>query len=215
MPKSAAARGVEARGNRRRSRGVFPNDKVADDVICHVGFVQKIEIAARHGTRSLREIDKPVHRLREFGRAARSMPQLARDELWIHRAGSHDPRQSRRQRTRPRPRGIGGVENDEIGRAPERGRSRSEPTDERDIFRSFQQIAYRIFGGMDEHIRGCDPGFKCARRGRRYAIRAAIGMGDGGEIRASDLHAIEIPPEKIFNAGAIGARSGTKNAHHG
>ena len=111
--------------------------------------------------------------------------------------------------------GIGGVENDEIGRAPERGRSRSEPTDERDIFRSFQQIAYRIFGGMDEHIRGCDPGFKCARRGRRYAIRAAIGMGDGGEIRACDLRAIEVAPEKIFDACAIGARSGTKNAHHG
>ena len=102
MPKAATACRVEACGNGRRSRGVFPDNKVADGVICHVSFVQEVKIAARHGTRSLREVDQPVHRLRQFGRSARPMAQLTRNELWIHRAGSHDTRQGRRQRTRPR-----------------------------------------------------------------------------------------------------------------
>ena len=214
MPKAAAARRVEACGNGRRSRGVFPDDKVANGIICHVSFVQEIKIAARHGTRSLREVDQPVHRLRQFGRSARPMAQLTRDELWIHRAGSHDTRQGRRQRTRPRARGIGGVEDDEIGRTAERRRCGGKAADEGDIFRPFQQIADRILGGMDEQVRGGDAGFEGARGERRVTLRSAVGMGDGGEVSAPDLRAVEVSPEKIFDAGAIGARSRTKNAHH-
>ena len=129
--------------------------------------MHEVEAAARHGARGLREVDEAVHRLGEFGRAARPVAHLPGDEARIDRARAHDARQRRRQRTRTRPRRIGVSSMMRSGAAAERGRSRGKAADEGDVFRAFEQIARRIVAGMDQQVRGCDPRREGAGRERR------------------------------------------------
>ena len=169
---------------------------------------------ARDGARRLGEVDEPVDGFRELGCPARTVPQLACDELRIGRARAHDPRQGRGQRTRARAVGVGRIENNEVRRAAERGRGRGEAADEGNVFRSFQQIARGIFGAMHEQVRGRDAGLKGAGSERRIALHAAIGVRDSREISAAELLAIDIAPQQVLDTGAVRSGRSAENSRN-
>ena len=95
MPKPATPSCVETRSNGGSCRGIFPQKKAANDVVREIGVVQQIEKVARDSARRFREVDEPVDGFGEFGGPARTVPQLACDELRVGRARAHDPRQGR------------------------------------------------------------------------------------------------------------------------
>ena len=167
--------------------------------------MHQIEQRARHRAGRLGEIDQSVDGLGQLGGAARAVAHHAVDEAWIGCAAAHDPGQRRIKRPRPRPLGIGGVENDEIGLAPERSGRRGEAADMGGILGAFQQIARGIVAAMQQQI-GCgDLGGERARQRRAFALGAAITMRGGGEIGGADRRSVSLLAEQILDAGAIGA----------
>src|SRR5262249_37935756 len=100
MPKPATPSGVETGRNGGGGCGVRPQKEATNDLVRDIRIVQEVEKVARDGARRLREVNEPVDGFRELGCSARTMPQLACDELGVGRARAHDLRQGRRQRTR-------------------------------------------------------------------------------------------------------------------
>src|SRR5215471_7470467 len=138
MPKPATPSRVETGRDGGSCCGILPQKEATNAVVRDIRIVQEVEKVARDGARRLREVNEPVDGFRELGCSARTVPQLACDELGGGRARAHDPRQRRGQRTRAWACGIGRIENDEVRRAAERAGSRGEAADEGDVFRSFQ-----------------------------------------------------------------------------
>src|SRR5262245_16424261 len=97
MPKPAPARGVETGRDGGGCRRILPQKETPNALVRDISIVQEIEKVASDGARRLREVDEPVDGFGEFGCSARTVPQLACDELWICRARAHDPRQGRGQ----------------------------------------------------------------------------------------------------------------------
>src|SRR6516225_10944763 len=100
MPKPATPSRVETGRDGGSCRGILAQKEAANDVVRDIGVVQQIEKVARDSARRLREVDEPVDGFGEFGGPARTVPQLACEELRVGRARAHDPRQGRGQRTR-------------------------------------------------------------------------------------------------------------------
>src|SRR5262249_12940425 len=86
--------------------------------------------------------------------------------------------------------------------------------EEGNVFRSFQQIARGIFGAMHEQVRGRDAGLKGAGRERRVSLRAAVSVRDGREIRACNLLAIDVAPQQVLDARAVGSGRGPENTRN-
>ena len=93
MPEPAPARGVEAGRDGGSCRRILPQKETPNAVVRDISIVQEIEKVARDGACRLREVDEPVDGFREFGCSARTVTQLACDELGVGRARAHDPRQ--------------------------------------------------------------------------------------------------------------------------
>src|SRR5262249_9915329 len=65
---------------------------------------------------------------------------------------------------------------------------------------------------MDEQVRGRDARLKGAGSERRVSLRAAVGMRDGREISAAELLAIDVAPQQVLDAGAVGSGRSAENA---
>ncbi len=170
MPEAAPARRVETSRDGRRRLGILPKEKSPNRIVGDIRIVEEIEKVARNEVRCLGEVREAVDGLRKLGRATRAMPQLPCDKLWVRCARAHDARQRRRQRTRARPCGIGCIKNNQIGCMPQRGGGRGKAADECNIFRSFQQVAGRIFGEMHEQVGGGESRLERAGSGCRCAL---------------------------------------------
>ena len=127
-------------------------------------------------------------------------------------AAAHDPRQRRVQRARARPLRIGHVEHDEIRRATQQGRRGGKAADEGGIFPAFEQVAAGIIARMHQEIGVGDARCESAGDGRGAAVGATIRVGCCGEICGAERVAVAIVPEQIFDAGAVGSRSGAEDA---
>src|SRR5215831_6933286 len=95
---------------------------------------------------------------------------------------------------------------------PERRRSRGKAADECNIFRSFQQVAGRIFGEMHEQVGRSESSFEGAGSGYRRALGTPISMRDGGKVRPSKFLAIDVASQEILDTGTISSRRGTEDA---
>ena len=85
MPKPASARGVETGRDGGSCRRILPQKETPNAVVHDIGIEQEVEKVARDGARRLREVNEPVDGFRELGCSARTMPQLACDELGVVR----------------------------------------------------------------------------------------------------------------------------------
>ena len=200
MPKAAPPRGVEPVGNRRRSLRIFPQQKRAYVGIGDIGLVQEIEQFAGDRVGRCGEGGKPVDGFGKLGGAARAVAHLPGDEARIDRAAAHDPRQRRRQRSRPRPLRIGHIEHDQIDRAAEHFGRRGKAADEGGIFGALKEIAAGIVARMEENICARDALGEGAWRRVAFSSGAAVAVRSGSEISGADRIGVGIAAEQIFDA---------------
>ena len=95
---------------------------------------------------------------------------------------------------------------------PEREGGRGKAADKGSVFRSFQQVTYRIFRAMHQQVGGDESRFEGAGSGCRRSLGTAIGMRDGGKVGPSKFLAIDVASQKVLDTGTIGSGRGTKDA---
>src|SRR5437773_11116870 len=95
---------------------------------------------------------------------------------------------------------------------PERESGRGKAADKGSVFRSFQQVTYRIFRAMHQQVGGDESRFEGAGSGCRRSLGTAIGMRDGGKVGPSKFLAIDVASQKVLDTGTIGSGRGTKDA---
>src|SRR5438094_7962860 len=97
---------------------------------------------------------------------------------------------------------------------PEREGGRGKAADKGSVFRSFQQVTYRIFRAMHQQVGGDESRFEGAGSGCRRSLGTAIGMRDGGKVGPSKFLAIDVASQKVIDTVTIGAGRCPKYTRH-